>query len=563
MYYDQLPDIKEVRLEYQRRKEGQQATRFVIYCRKSDERDDKRSIPAQFDHCRTLAEREKLNIVGEISENMSARSHGRPKFSKLLKSIRNGAPLEECLDDGKTLKQPPDGIIAWHPDRLARNMRDAGEVIELLDAELLKDLKFASYSFHNDSSGREHLAMEFARAKAYSDHLQDNVLRGLLRQEMKGRGTRPLPPAFTVIDDEDSDDHLKIIPSVLHHFWRTAYVLKLEGKSDELIAQMLVEQGYRDTYKKNGKRREVNVDDAYIGKHLKNPLHFGWLVTEESKEPRRADLRELYPDEFNEEFPVVVTMEDFKTIYPNKFSDTATKPAVQKHKGDYPLAGKVWCAVCMKEGRRPTMFANAPKGGSKKPSPRFSCQRCNPSHSKGMEEIFVAVGLKLRDVKLTQREHKRLVVHEWMKYQRNKSSREIELRQVNKLMADLKDEIEEAEATLNNMQYGSKKASQHAVDVQKRQVKRLHADQTRYIEREAYLKKQTLSAYWELDAFLELAKNGSGWWKDALDEEKRLMADILISNVTVEPKGKLTVELSEPFRDWATRHKDSGRDERT
>jgi hypothetical protein len=68
----------------------------------------------------------------------------------------------------------PDGIIAWHPDRLARNMHDAGDVIEMLDDGKLADLKFAVYSFHNDSSGKEHLAMEFARAKAYSDHLEDS-----------------------------------------------------------------------------------------------------------------------------------------------------------------------------------------------------------------------------------------------------------------------------------------------------------------------------------------------------------------------------------------------------
>jgi DNA invertase Pin-like site-specific DNA recombinase len=103
-------------------------------------------------------------------------------------------------------KPRPDGIIAWLPDRLARNMRDAGEIIELLDSGQLADLKFPMYAFHNDSSGKEHLAMEFARAKAYSDHLQDNVLRGLIEQELKGRGTRPLPPAYTVIEDEDSAD---------------------------------------------------------------------------------------------------------------------------------------------------------------------------------------------------------------------------------------------------------------------------------------------------------------------------------------------------------------------
>ena len=51
-------------------------------------------------------ERENLQIVGVKEEAKSARTPGRPVFNDLLKRIERGEA---------------DGIVAWHPDRLARN----------------------------------------------------------------------------------------------------------------------------------------------------------------------------------------------------------------------------------------------------------------------------------------------------------------------------------------------------------------------------------------------------------------------------------------------------------
>jgi site-specific DNA recombinase len=45
------------------------------------------------------------------------------------------------------------GIIAWHPDRLARNAFDGGRVIDLLDEGKITDLKFSSFWFENTAQG--------------------------------------------------------------------------------------------------------------------------------------------------------------------------------------------------------------------------------------------------------------------------------------------------------------------------------------------------------------------------------------------------------------------------
>lgn len=88
MFIDQLPDILDVQFTHGRTARDQKAKNYVIYCRKSDESDDRTSIPAQVAQCMELARKEGLNVIGVISEQMSARKHGRPKFTNLIKALK-------------------------------------------------------------------------------------------------------------------------------------------------------------------------------------------------------------------------------------------------------------------------------------------------------------------------------------------------------------------------------------------------------------------------------------------------------------------------------------------
>lgn len=38
------------------------------------------------------------------------------------------------------------GLLAWSPDRLSRNMKEAGEIIEMIDLEQIQDLCFKTFS---------------------------------------------------------------------------------------------------------------------------------------------------------------------------------------------------------------------------------------------------------------------------------------------------------------------------------------------------------------------------------------------------------------------------------
>ncbi|KKW33710.1 MAG: Recombinase [Parcubacteria group bacterium GW2011_GWB1_53_43] len=82
-----------------------------------------------------------------------------------------------------------DGIISWHPDRLARNSVDGGKIIHFVDRGLIKSLKFPTFWFEATPQGLFMLNIAFGQSKYFVDNLRENVKRGL-RQKIRN-GTWP------------------------------------------------------------------------------------------------------------------------------------------------------------------------------------------------------------------------------------------------------------------------------------------------------------------------------------------------------------------------------------
>ena len=132
--------------------------KYIAYCRKSTDEPDRQilSIEAQIAEVKEFATRENLEIVEYIIESKTAKSPGRGEFNRMVK----------LLEANKA-----QGMVAWHPDRLARNSVDGGQLIYLLDTGKLLDLKFPSFWFDNTPQGKFMLNIAFGQSKYYVDNI--------------------------------------------------------------------------------------------------------------------------------------------------------------------------------------------------------------------------------------------------------------------------------------------------------------------------------------------------------------------------------------------------------
>ena len=150
--------------------------KYLLYARKSTDEDDRQvlSIEAQITELREFAKKENLVITDEYIESRTAKAPGRPVFNALIEEIERGEQT---------------GILAWHPDRLARNSVDGGKIIYLADTGKVGALKFPTFWFEATPQGKFMLNIAFGQSKYYIDNLSENIKRGI-RQKLR-RGELP------------------------------------------------------------------------------------------------------------------------------------------------------------------------------------------------------------------------------------------------------------------------------------------------------------------------------------------------------------------------------------
>ena len=159
--------------------------KYVAYLRKSqkDEQRQVLSIPSQKAEILKAFPGLNITFVGDDGakpgESMSAARPGRPLFNKMMCDIEAGKY---------------EGLIAWHPDRLARNPIDSASVVWALQRGIIKDLKFCSYHFEDSADGIKQLQDTMSQAQFYSAKLSKDVRRGnVTKREVLGEVTT-VPP---------------------------------------------------------------------------------------------------------------------------------------------------------------------------------------------------------------------------------------------------------------------------------------------------------------------------------------------------------------------------------
>ena len=95
-----------------------------------------------------------------------------------------------------------EGILAWHPDRLARNSIDGGRVIFLIDTGKIKALKSPTFWFEPTPQGKFMLNIAFGQSKYYVDNLSENIKRGI-RQKLRN-GIWPAWAPLGYVNDKNA-----------------------------------------------------------------------------------------------------------------------------------------------------------------------------------------------------------------------------------------------------------------------------------------------------------------------------------------------------------------------
>lgn len=195
-----------------------QKVRYVLYARKSTESEERQvlSIDSQVKEMLELAERDGLEVVEIRRESHSAKESGqRPVYKEILEDVRRGRF---------------NGILTWAPDRLSRNAGDLGSIVDLMDQQLLMEIRTYGQQFKNSPNEKFLLMILCSQAKLENDNKSINVKRGLRTRVEMGLWPGPAPTGYmkekrtdrkceTLIDPERAPTIKKIFEKVAYEHW--------------------------------------------------------------------------------------------------------------------------------------------------------------------------------------------------------------------------------------------------------------------------------------------------------------------------------------------------------
>jgi DNA invertase Pin-like site-specific DNA recombinase len=286
--------------------------RYFVYCRKSTEAEDRQilSIESQLSTLqRNFEGRAEIEIVEVYQEAFSAAAPGRPRFNDMLARIERGEAQ---------------GIVAWAPDRLARNSIDGGQIVYLLDRGVIRDLKFATYTFENNPQGKFMLQIMFGQSKYYSDALSENVKRGNRTKLEKGWRPNQAPLGYL----NELENKTIVIDPVHFPLVRKMFELMLTGAyNPKRIAIMARDEwGFRTPKRKRSGGKPLALSSIY--KILSNPFYAGIIVWDGQSYPGKH--------------VPVVTIDEFQEVRRLLQRPGTAKP--QRH--EFAFTGLIRCGSC-------------------------------------------------------------------------------------------------------------------------------------------------------------------------------------------------------------------------
>ncbi len=301
------------------------------------------SIEAQTTELHEFARKENLVIAKEFIESKTAKEPGRAIFNEMISLIENS---NEKV-----------GILAWHPDRLARNSIDGGKIIYLIDSGKLETLKFLAFWFDSTPQGKFMLNIAFGQSKYYIDNLSENVKRGI-RQKLR-RGEWPgVAPAGYINDLKNhtivvNPDEAMKIKKLFLAYATGEYTL-------EYLQKLSLSLGLVSRYQ----NKPFSI--SRVQKLLKNPFYYGVIVHK----------GEMYQGSHEP----IISKQLFDKV--QRVMEQRGKPRKAKEKLAFAFRGVFTCGEC---GRAITAEKKTKKSGR-----TYAYYRCTKKnrvcHQKYLEE---------------------------------------------------------------------------------------------------------------------------------------------------------------------------------
>ena len=264
------------------------------------------SIEAQLAELAEFAKRDGIEIAETYIESKSAKKPGREIFNKMITAIK--------------ASDEPVGIMAWHPDRLARNSIDGGQIIYLIDTGKVVSLRFSTFWFEPTPQGLFMLQVAFGQSKYYSDNLSENVKRGK-RQKIR-RGEWPGLAPFGYVNNAKTRN-IDIDP-VRSKIVKIAFKEFSEGK--HTLASLSERLSFFGAVGKFGKP----LCKAVLTRMLSCKAYIGII--------------EYNGEGYEGNFEAIISLSDFSAV--QKALNNRAKPRKVKKGHNFPFTGLLTCGEC-------------------------------------------------------------------------------------------------------------------------------------------------------------------------------------------------------------------------
>lgn len=543
---------------------------YVIYCRKSTEENSWRqnqSIPDQIKLCVEYAKINWLKIkvkdkdydpifetVDEINKEDSEADIGN---NRQYKTTRNLFIIKEQTSAKIPWNRPKwtklmslikswkiKWLLSYSPDRQARNIMEGGELINYVDIGLV-DLRYTSFHFENSSSGKMMLWIWFVFSKQYSDKLWDDVNRWNRSKVEAGKAMWVYKHWYII----NKDGYHKPHPQYFD-LWRFAFEMKLEGKkSDKYITERLISNGYRKEHRWeesnfNGKNiYQIWTDTFYYWQHIHGK--------------HETDLRES-----STFYVPMITEDEHQVLIERYYSNSIVKAPKERKEENYDIMPFEENIIKSEDGFSMSFYLpNKKRFYEKLKSTKKDITLADVVQSKQIRYRCVNTNSKFRNLELTYDKLEAEVLHllknTTISDEGYKMCVERMQERAESEETKAKAEIKKVRFDLNKTEWLKAEYIRKHMGMKKDEMeeKIYEAEKKRYDNIVFNMKQKidSLESIWrnkllEFESTLKIVQNSHKYYKNGNYVQRRKIAKILISNIHINAKKQIHINVSPIFR---------------